>query len=303
MTDIELERAILQRYVEHYESVDSSAPKCTRELDMRDVISDLTGRPADEPTAVRWHARLAPAKPYPQGVLCPCSDSTLNNGPHRFHARAFYEPGRAPAWERIRDLESQLPAPSPSDREEEHMAHKWYRSRVVQASIAGATVLGIFTLIAALITKNQGTPSSPDGDPDSAQIMADSMSYDAQLAAIAADSNYNPITLTQFFDSVYAPNVTGLQRDELMSGMVGTRVLWEGELASIEGERNNAIRVRLTPLQDAFLRYALLTFGLEHRSLLLSLQEKQRVLVTCNVRDVLGLTPHLDQCSILRILD
>ena len=182
------------------------------------------------------------------------------------------------------------------------MAQKWYRSRAVQASIAGATVLGIFGLIAALIGKDERTPSSPDGDIDGAQIIADSIPYDAQLAAIAADPNYNPITLKQFFDSVYTPNMTGLQRDELMSGMVGTRVLWEGELASIEGERNNAIRVTLIPLQDPFLRTARLTFGLEHRSLLLSLQEKQRVLVTCNVRDVLAITPYLDQCSILRIL-
>lgn len=300
MTDIELERAILQRYVEHYESVDSSAPKCTRELDMRDVISDLTGTPAEEATATRWHARLAPAKPYPKGVLCPCSDSTVNNGPHRFHARAFVEPGRAPAWERIRDLESQLPAHSSTDRGEEHMAQKWYRSWAVQASI----VLGISTIIAALIAKDQGTPSSPDGNLDSAQMIAeDSMPYDAQLAAIAADSNYNPITLEQFFDSLYAPNVTGLQRDELMTSMVGTRVLWEGELASIQGGLNNTIRVTLTPLQESFLKNAILTFGAGHRSLLLSLQEEQRVLVTCNVRDVVVLTPYLDQCSILRILD
>jgi hypothetical protein len=39
----------------------------------------------------------------------PCSDSTKNNGPHRFHARAYFETGKAPAWERIAELESKLP--------------------------------------------------------------------------------------------------------------------------------------------------------------------------------------------------
>lgn len=111
MTDEELELAILQRYVEHHDAIGTEAQKCARELDMREVISSIIGQPADEAVVRRLHARLAPASPpYPAGVLRPCSDSTLNNGPHRFHARAYYEPGKAPAWERIVELENKLPA-------------------------------------------------------------------------------------------------------------------------------------------------------------------------------------------------
>jgi len=111
MTDAELELAILRRYVKHHDIVGTEARKCERELSMKDVISDIIGRPADEAVVKRWYSRLAPpSPPYPkEGVLRPCSDSTVNKGPHRFHARAYYEPGRAPAWERISKLEIEVP--------------------------------------------------------------------------------------------------------------------------------------------------------------------------------------------------
>jgi hypothetical protein len=109
MTDLELELTILRKYVEHHDAVGTDAPKCARELDMREVISNAIGRPVEEAVIKRWHARLAPATPYPAGVLRPCSDSKVNNGLHRFHARAYFETGKAPAWERIVELESMLP--------------------------------------------------------------------------------------------------------------------------------------------------------------------------------------------------
>jgi diguanylate cyclase (GGDEF)-like protein len=119
MTDAKLELAILRRYVKHHDAVGTEVHKCARELSMRDVISDIIGRPIDETVVKRWHARLAPPSPYPQGVLRPCSDSTINNGPHRFHARAYYEPGRAPAWERISKLEIEVPNHTSIKKEKE----------------------------------------------------------------------------------------------------------------------------------------------------------------------------------------
>ena len=59
MTDAELELAILRKYVEHHDTVGTDAHKCARELDMREVISSVIGRPADEAVVKRWHARLA----------------------------------------------------------------------------------------------------------------------------------------------------------------------------------------------------------------------------------------------------
>ena len=120
MTDAELELAILRRYVEQHDAAGTDAPKCARELDMKEVISSTTGRPVDEELVKRWHARLAPrSPPYPKGVLRPCSDSTINSGPHRFHARAYYESGSAPAWERIGQLESQIATQLRSEKEKE----------------------------------------------------------------------------------------------------------------------------------------------------------------------------------------
>lgn len=117
MTEAELELAILQRYVKHHDAVGTDAHKCARELDMREVISGIIGRPADEAMVKRWHSRLAPSSPYPAGVLRACSSSPVNSGPHRFHARAYFEPGKAPAWDRIGELEIQLP-PQPSIKKE-----------------------------------------------------------------------------------------------------------------------------------------------------------------------------------------
>jgi hypothetical protein len=114
MTDLELELRILQRYAQHHDAVGTQAHKCARELDMKEVISDIIGSPAQEPVVQRWHSRLAPPSPYPPGILRPCSNSTINNSSHRYHARAYIEPGKAPAWDRIAELESKLPVQSPS---------------------------------------------------------------------------------------------------------------------------------------------------------------------------------------------
>lgn len=119
MTDAELELAILRRYVEHHDAVGTDEHDCAYELDMREVISGVSGLPVNEAVVERWHVRLAPGRPHPVGVLRPCSDSTVNNSSHRFHARAWYGPGAAPAWERIVELESKLPAQPSIKKEKE----------------------------------------------------------------------------------------------------------------------------------------------------------------------------------------
>jgi hypothetical protein len=109
MTDLELELRILQKYTEHHDAVGTHAHKCARELDMKEVISNITGQPVEEAVFQRWHARLAPPSHHAPGLLRPCSISTVNTGPHRFHARAYFDSGKAPAWERISELETLLP--------------------------------------------------------------------------------------------------------------------------------------------------------------------------------------------------
>lgn len=109
MTDLELELKILQKYTEHHDAVGIDAHKCARELDMKEVMSSIINQPVEEAVVRRWHARLAPPSHHPPGLLRPCSISTVNTGSHRFHARAYFDSGKAPAWERISELERLLP--------------------------------------------------------------------------------------------------------------------------------------------------------------------------------------------------
>jgi len=113
INDDDLEISILKEYIEQYELVgDKNSNKCARELDMREVLKKITGDAGQnlESKALLWHNRLAPRNPGKSlGVLRPCSDSTIMNTSHKYHARAFTDPINnqpAPAWDRIRELQA-----------------------------------------------------------------------------------------------------------------------------------------------------------------------------------------------------
>lgn len=118
INDDELEITILQKYIDQYKIVGvENANKCARELDMREIIKEITGKTGQdlELEASIWHNRLVPRKPGKSaGVLRPCSDSTIMNTTHKYHARVFTDPINnqpAPAWDRIRDLQSKQEKP------------------------------------------------------------------------------------------------------------------------------------------------------------------------------------------------
>jgi diguanylate cyclase (GGDEF)-like protein len=123
MTDNEIELRILGSYVEHHRIAEIADPqrrnKCAREIDMRQVIAKITGEsgPELEYAARLWHGRLAPQQSGSKGPLRPCSDSQINKADHRYHARAFMDADKAPAWDRIRELEAQQPVPAQVERE------------------------------------------------------------------------------------------------------------------------------------------------------------------------------------------
>jgi diguanylate cyclase (GGDEF)-like protein len=123
MTEDEIELRILRSYVDKHKAPELAAPKggdkCARELDMRQVIASITGEsgPELEYTARLWHSRLAPRQSGSKGSLRPCSDSQINKATHRFHARAFMDADKAPAWERIQQLEASQPASAGPERE------------------------------------------------------------------------------------------------------------------------------------------------------------------------------------------
>lgn len=115
MTEDELELRILRAYVDKHRAAELSDPEgqnmCARELDMRQVIAGITGESGLELeySARLWHGRLAPTPSSSKGPLRPCGDSQINKVAHRYHARAFTDADKAPAWERIRELETRQP--------------------------------------------------------------------------------------------------------------------------------------------------------------------------------------------------
>ncbi len=123
MTDSEIELAVLRRYIAQHEAGGLADPdganKCARELDIREVIRDITGESGVELdyAAGLWYGRLAPEHPGSKGPLRQCSDSRINRGSHRYHARAFTDGTQAPAWNRVQELEALLPHALSTDRE------------------------------------------------------------------------------------------------------------------------------------------------------------------------------------------
>lgn len=123
MTEDEIELRILRKYVDQHKAAELADPerrnKCARELDMRQVIASITSEsgPELDYAARLWHGRLVPQQSGSKGPLRPCSDTQINKATHRYHARAFTDADRAPAWERIRELEARQPVLVRTERE------------------------------------------------------------------------------------------------------------------------------------------------------------------------------------------
>jgi diguanylate cyclase (GGDEF)-like protein len=138
MTNDEIELRILRSYVDQHKVAELADPerrnKCARELDMRQVITKITGEsgPELEYRARLWHGRLAPQQSGSKGPLRPCSDSQINKAEHRYHARAFTDADKAPAWDRIQYLEARQPVLARVERELEQKFRILYSPAQVQ---------------------------------------------------------------------------------------------------------------------------------------------------------------------------
>lgn len=116
MNEIELEIAMLIKFIDQHKLADGSSSKCDRELDMREVLKEIIGDESQdlEYDARLWLNRLAPpSRGKSKGVLRPCSDGNVLNTTHKFHARAFTDAINdqpAPAWDRISELEEKIKA-------------------------------------------------------------------------------------------------------------------------------------------------------------------------------------------------
>jgi diguanylate cyclase (GGDEF)-like protein len=136
MNDEEIELNILKTFIKHHQEFSTANPnpqnKCDGELDMRAVLRDITGEDGAtlEYSAQVWHQRLAPQQRPSKGPLRPCSNSTRNKNDHRFHARAFINSTKAPAWERLRELVAKYPAPMKELDQKSHLLYSLNQARV-----------------------------------------------------------------------------------------------------------------------------------------------------------------------------
>jgi len=115
----ELELLILQKFVEHYSETHlaqkrsgATDNKCQRELNMGEVLHEITGWKEDklEVEKEHWFGTLVSTRPAyrDEKPLRCCSDRESRGGPHKWHARAFEDgTGAVPARERIRELRTQ----------------------------------------------------------------------------------------------------------------------------------------------------------------------------------------------------
>lgn len=201
MTDNELEIAILKKYVDHHKNCEINNPndsnKCSRELDMRVVLQEITGEKGKglEYTAKNWLLRLTnPSTAGPsKGLLRLCSKTDLKNTTHKYHARAYMDPyGKppAPAWDRIRELELIISTSKPSIQiiGEQIMGDKF-------ENIRNATIINRSTVIDAfkVIKENHGEDAA-----DALAAVAEEIEKSAnQAAGTLFDSFNNELCLTK----------------------------------------------------------------------------------------------------------
>lgn len=145
MTQNEIELHILRRYTDQHKNAELQSPgsKCARELDMRDVLAALTGEAGQELqySVELWLDRLAPRNHASNGPLRRCSDSAVAEKTHKGHARAYRDSGsgRAPAWDRIRELEALVSSFSKSE------IGLWKRLAMWLLKNLGKILIGVIT--------------------------------------------------------------------------------------------------------------------------------------------------------------
>jgi hypothetical protein len=116
----------------------------------------------------------------------------------------------------------------------------------------------------------------------------------------AKDQSYSPMTMEEYFDAWYRKATTSLQRDALEEQMLGCRVIWAGQIKSIEGKNDGSLLMTVEPLDGSY-GTAFLSFDKSQRTELLKLHKDQQIRFTGIIRSFVA-SPFLRDCRILRIL-
>ena len=131
MTDHELELALLDRYLVQHKLGEQEDPdrrdKCSRELDLRKLLSELSGKEgADlDYDAQVWLKRLTkPRQGDMPGPLRQCSNGSKNGSTHKFHLRAFSDDTGLPAADRAQELRDKLGVSAEFKTEQPSRGHR-----------------------------------------------------------------------------------------------------------------------------------------------------------------------------------
>ena len=106
--------------------------------------------------------------------------------------------------------------------------------------------------------------------------------------------------MTEFFSTAISMSLTSLQRSEFISQHTNRRVIWEGDIATIDESRDK-ITVGLTDKKPDMVYIAFFSFPTEHRSDFLALKHGQRIKITGILREWNVTTADLDSSRIIKV--
>jgi|WetSurSiteA1Bulk_404760.scaffolds.fasta_scaffold06049_2 hypothetical protein len=138
----------------------------------------------------------------------------------------------------------------------------------------------------------------PSVTPQETVSESDDSEEEAFIAA--KDQSYSPMTMEEYFNAWYRKATTSLQRDELEKQMLNRRVIWVGQIKSIESKADESILIIVEPLDKSY-GSTFLKFDKSQRAELLKLHKDQQIRFTGIIEHFVA-SPFLKNCRILRIL-
>ncbi|MCX5637764.1 MAG: hypothetical protein NTX52_08755 [Planctomycetota bacterium] len=118
---------------------------------------------------------------------------------------------------------------------------------------------------------------------------------------------FSPITLQSYLKQIGDPNLTDLQREKFLQEHLGRRVEWEGYVRQVGKGTDLPERahiVSITPTLDfSTMNLVHCWFPSKFKADLLSLKEKQKVIISGILEEQEVLGPVLMNCELRKVMD
>lgn len=166
-----------------------------------------------------------------------------------------------------------------------------------------AAVLPRMSTHGAPFNEASGPPQVPSArEPSSAPESGAQATPETEEARIAINAPaFSSLSAIDFFDRWYADKITSLQRAEFKREMTNKTVIWSGAVEKVEeGDRDNMIRV-VAMAQGGRYSSFFLDFAAPERPALLTLAPGDKIRVTGVIIDIVGGSPFLESCRLLRV--